>query len=138
LVKNRRSLNESISSLIRATISSDLVIETLADLEHRQWANWFKTQHLQEAVSRDITLDDGGDKGIYKKKIFVKANEDLERWERQADMSYSDLSDREKDEDRKWAIGTIKAIIRCLFPPNNPEVKTNVQIDTPKTPEQPQ
>jgi len=55
------------------------LLETLADLEHRQWAHW--TRYM---------LDN-----------YTPAN--VERWRRQLETDYKDLTEREKDSDRVWA-----------------------------------
>mgnify|MGYP003973184805 FL=1 len=55
------------------------LLEVLADLEHRQWAHW--TRYM---------LDN-----------FTPEN--VDRWRKQVQTDYSDLSEREKDSDRTWA-----------------------------------
>ena len=55
------------------------LLEALADLEHRQWQLW--TRYM---------LDNYTPKNV-------------ERWRRQIQTSYHDLSDSEKDSDRTWA-----------------------------------
>ena len=55
------------------------LLETLADLEHRQWAHW--TRYMLDNYTP----------------------ENVERWRRQLQTEYSDLSEREKDSDRIWA-----------------------------------
>ncbi len=55
------------------------LIEKLADLEHQQWAHW--TRYMLDNLSP----------------------ENIERWRRQCDTPYGDLSEIEKESDRKWA-----------------------------------
>ncbi len=53
--------------------------EELADLEHRQWAHW--TRYMLGNLTP----------------------ENIERWKRQTETPYNDLSEKEKDSDREWA-----------------------------------
>ena len=55
------------------------LLEVLADLEHRQWAHW--TRYMLDNYTP----------------------ENVERWRRQVQTEYSDLTEREKDSDRTWA-----------------------------------
>lgn len=67
-------------------------IERLADQEHRQWAHW--TTYMLDNMTP----------------------ENVARWQRQAATDYENLSDAEKESDRKWARAAIRAMI--------PEVNT--------------
>ena len=53
--------------------------EQLAELEHQQWAHW--TQHMLDNLTP----------------------ENIERWRRQIDTPYAELSEGEKASDRQWA-----------------------------------
>ena len=53
--------------------------ERLAALEHEQWAHW--TRYLLDHLTP----------------------ENVERWRRQIDTPYEDLSEPEKQSDREWA-----------------------------------
>ena len=53
--------------------------EKIAELEHEQWSHWFKY------------MRDNG------------TMENIARWCVQAETDYQDLSEKEKDSDRKWA-----------------------------------
>lgn len=53
--------------------------EKLAELEHIQWAHW--TSYMLN----NLTV------------------ENIERWRQQINTHYSELSETEKDSDRKWA-----------------------------------
>lgn len=55
------------------------VIERLAELEYQQWAHW--TQHMLDNLTE----------------------ENVARWRRQIATPYGELTEREKDADRKWA-----------------------------------
>lgn len=54
--------------------------ERLAALEHEQWAHW--TKYMLDNLS----------------------TENIKRWRQQIKTPYSELSEKEKDSDRKWAI----------------------------------
>lgn len=62
-------------------------IEILADIEHQGWSNWMKYLFSQSTENKD------GSVTIPKDKV--------ERWKRQIDTKYKDLSDKEKESDRK-------------------------------------
>jgi len=53
--------------------------ESLAALEHEQWSHW--TRYMIEHLTPD----------------------NIERWLRQCETPYEDLTEREKDSDREWA-----------------------------------
>lgn len=63
------------------------LIEKLAELEHKQWAHW------TEYMLRNLT------------------KKNVERWKRQIQIPYSELSEKEKDSDRKWARNVIALLI---------------------------
>ncbi len=56
------------------------VIEKLAELEHIQWAKW--ADHMLKNMTE----------------------ENIKRWQRQVKTPYHELSEKEKDSDRKWAL----------------------------------
>lgn len=53
--------------------------EVLADLEHEQWSHW--TKHMLDNLTP----------------------KNIERWKRQIETPYSQLTEKEKDSDREWA-----------------------------------
>lgn len=55
------------------------LLEKLADLEHQQWAHW--TQYMLNNLTE----------------------ENIARWRRQIETPYNNLSEKEKESDRKWA-----------------------------------
>lgn len=57
----------------------DSLTEELAALEHRQWAHW--TKYMLENLTP----------------------ENIERWKRQCETEYTDLSEKEKNSGREWA-----------------------------------
>jgi len=60
------------------TILNDM-LEEVADLEHAQWSHW--TKYMLDNLTP----------------------ENIERWRRQIDTPYSELTEKEKDSDREWA-----------------------------------
>ncbi len=61
------------------------VQERLAELEHIQWAHW--TKYILENLTP----------------------ENIERWRKQIETPYSELSEVEKEADRKWARKVVEA-----------------------------
>ena len=72
------------------------IIEKLADYEHDRWSRWQK--HL---FSKCINNNDGS---------MTIPKEFVDRWTRQINTNYIDLSEQEKDSDRKEAIRIIECI----------------------------
>ena len=62
------------------------MIERLADIEHERWSHWMKY-----LFSKSIKNENGS---VTIPKEFV------ERWERQLNTSYNNLSESEKESDR--------------------------------------
>jgi len=62
------------------------VIETLANLEHEQWAHW--TSYMLDNLTE----------------------ENIKRWRRQIKTRYKDLTEQEKNSDRAWAMKVLKAL----------------------------
>jgi hypothetical protein len=101
----------------------DALTEVIAELEHQQWAHW--TTHMLQVVaplfgneefSRDMifsmikSLPSEGlpaQKAVLEQKAAV---ESIERWERQIEVPYTDLSEAEKESDRQWA----RKVLDCL------------------------
>ena len=72
------------------------IIEKLAEYEHDRWSRWQKY-----LFSKCIINEDGS---------MTIPKEFVERWTRQINTSYIDLSELEKDSDRKEAIRIIDCI----------------------------
>ena len=66
------------------------ILEELAELEHEQWAHW--TEYMLENLT----------------------DEDIKRWERQIETSYSELTEKEKDGDREWAEKVLKIVNKYM------------------------
>jgi len=60
------------------------LIEKLAELEHEQWAHW--TKYMLDNLS----------------------DENIVRWKQQIETPYEELSEKEKESDRKWACKVLK------------------------------
>lgn len=73
--------------------------EQLAAFEHQQWAHW--TRHMLDTLQEVIGLGfyEARDNGI----DLSKTKEALDRWRRQINTVYEDLTEDEKDADRVWA-----------------------------------
>jgi len=65
------------------------LIELLADYEHDRWSRW--QRHL---FSKCISNEDGS---------LIIPKEFVDRWSRQMNTDYNNLSDDEKESDRKEA-----------------------------------
>lgn len=70
--------------------------ELLSDLSHQIWIHWMK---YQESVSK---LNNNGEWVIPKEKV--------DRWKRQMETNYNDLSDKEKESDREQADKILKIL----------------------------
>lgn len=70
------------------------IIEALADAEHESWAHWQRYLHSVCVQNPDGSLTIPADK--------------VERWNRQIETPYSDLTEREKESDREQ--------VRKIFP----------------------
>ena len=86
LEKEERSVKESSGKWFTTSLNEDDLIESLAELEHEQWAHWAR---------------------------YMLKNLDLSHithWERQIITPYSELSEKEKESDRVWARKMLEVI----------------------------
>ena len=83
----------------------DELRERLAALEHERWAHWMRYYKARR-----------GQQGI------VQLSIDWERWTRQMNAPYADLSEKEKDSDREWADKALAILKEYL------EGKVNITI----------
>lgn len=67
-------------------IDPDDLLESLAALEHEQWAHW--TRYMLDNLTP----------------------ENVERWRRQIETPYADLSEEEKASDREWAMRVLEVL----------------------------
>lgn len=72
-------------------MTKDALIEALAAMEHERWSDW---QHYvqDERCRPELNMAD--------RVSLVISADDAERWERQFQTPYADLSEREKQSDR--------------------------------------
>lgn len=77
--------------------------EALAALEHDQWAHW--TGHMLDVLEPLLAYGRGVTEVFYADvdAKAIKSLEALQRWERQIQTPYADLTEKEKDSDREWA-----------------------------------
>jgi L-rhamnose mutarotase len=71
-------------------------LEALAELEHQQWAHWMR--YLQVKLKTIIEYEAGSEAWNR-----IEADPVMQRWVRQMETPYKDLSPKEKDSDREWA-----------------------------------
>jgi hypothetical protein len=77
-------------------MSEQELIELLADKHHDSWARWMHFLFSKCDVYSDGDGYEGGDK----QKHYVIPHELAERWQRQIDTPYSELTEQEKESDR--------------------------------------
>lgn len=70
--------------------------ESLASIEHDRWSRWMKYLFTKGSVSKDGT--------------FIIDKESYDRWVRQSETDYDDLTTPEKDSDRKEADNTLDVL----------------------------
>lgn len=84
----------------------DEIKELIADFMHDQWSHWETWRNTQTTIlgqtkdKRDIDCID-----------FSLHKETYDRWKRQMETPYADLSEKEKDSDREWAKKLITYLI---------------------------
>jgi len=75
--------------------------EELAELCHKQWSEWM--EYLFSKCHQPIHRTQGG---------VILGSGDVSRWQRQMNTEYKDLSEEEKDSDRKEADKFLEIIKR--------------------------
>ena len=88
---------------------SEELIEKLADFFHMNWQHWMKYL-FSTTQPTYIKNEKYMNKGIG--EIIMPTQ--VERWKRQRITPYSELSEKEKDSDREWAIKLLKLIQKDL------------------------
>ncbi len=75
---------------------NDKLVEALADYEHDRWSRWQK-----HVFDKSIKNEDG----TYTIPSYL-----VERWQREINTEYNDLSESEKESDRKEA----RLMLECI------------------------
>ena len=74
-------------------MTKDELIEHLAAIEHERWSDWQKWLHTQG--TKAYVAQEGLE------AILALPMESVQRWERQIDTPYAELTEREKQSDRE-------------------------------------
>lgn len=90
--------------------------EDLAELEHEQWAHW--TNYMLKKLE-----EDAGEEGLPLGCVPV-----ILHWKKQCETHYSNLSEKEKDSDRKWAERVMERIIPFVEAKKIPFTKEQDQL----------
>ena len=77
------------------------LVDTIADFMHMQWSHWQKHVHSQ------MIKENVGEKWYY----MTLSEEQHKYWERQMNTPYSELTEKEKDSDREWAIKLLELLM---------------------------
>jgi len=81
---------------------SDDKRERLAALEHEQWAHW--TRYMLDVLEPLLAYGRGVMREVGARDAkAIKSLEALQRWFRQIQTPYADLTESEKNSDRGWA-----------------------------------
>ena len=73
------------------------LLEKVADFIHDQWSHWMKYIFIEGFYKDHTVIDEYLQNPI---KLIIT---NWERWKRQMNTPYSELSEKEKDSDREWA-----------------------------------
>ena len=76
------------------------IVEELAAIEHERWSHWQRYMHEKGTRQSDGSL--------------VIAAELVERWERQMETAYAELSQKEKESDREQVRKYLPTIKKAL------------------------
>lgn len=78
--------------------------EALAEQEHTQWAHW--TKYMLDTVQQELEACESP-----KEMYEVLKQGSGARWRRQIDTPYAELSEKEKDSDREWAVKVLQIVV---------------------------
>lgn len=95
-----------------STDDKDELIERLADIEHQRWADWQRWCHT---ILRDNNPS-------------PEQGDILERWDRQIETPYSELSEKEKQSDREQVMRYLP-IIEAYYAAKIKEAEIRARID---------
>lgn len=90
-------ITEEITNIVKESFKNTRVveeelIEKLADIEHTRWSKW--QEYVFSKMKREVINDI---------EYHYLPNEFYQRWARQIDTPYTELSEAEKESDRKEA-----------------------------------
>lgn len=91
---------------LRAALDSESLREQLAAIEHERWSGW-----MHYMFNRTAFNDDG---------TWTMPAWAVERWTRQMNTPYAELTEKEKGSDRAEVDKTLTAIRSVLYPPPHP------------------
>jgi hypothetical protein len=97
--------------------SEDELRETLAELCHSQWSGWMEYLFSKGHIER-IIADKSLDAESSTETVWVMPEWALHRWQRQMKTPYAELSEGEKESDRKEADRFLEVLAkwRSLIP----------------------
>ena len=84
------------------------LFEKLADIEHQRWADWQNFLHSKCKIKTKAAL--AGMSVIKINNGLIIPQDCVERWERQINTPYSELTKKEKDSDREQVMRYWKLI----------------------------
>ena len=84
-------------------------VEKGADIEHDRWGRWQK--YMFSKMVEEERFEEGGH---FKTGNYILPKEFVERWFRQIDTPYSELSEPEKESDRKETRNYLPLISKSL------------------------
>jgi hypothetical protein len=85
--------------------------EEISDLIHQQWSHW--TKYILDRNRGDKSHFDQLN---WNEKIYVFTDKEINRWNKQIITDYKDLSEEDKDKDRKFADNYISVFEKYLKP----------------------
>ena len=89
--------------------------EELAAYAHEAWSGWMQYM-FDQGHFRTVDKDDAGTPGV-PTKIWVMPDWAADRWTRQMNTPYAELSDSEKESDRHEADRMLEVFDRIRKPP---------------------
>ena len=106
LTKQIQDRDKEIAEL-KVSLRISSLREILADVSHDIWSHWMRWQFNCCTNSVELAdgkiIDLGGD-------LLIPASR-VERWKRQMNQTYQELSEREKESDREQADKILKALL---------------------------
>lgn len=100
-----RAINDEIAEILREEKGKDPMREKLAALMHEIWGEWWDYQ-FQKGYHKQIM-------GEWH-NTFIIPDDLVKRWNRQKNTPYDDLSEEEKNGDRKVA-DKVLALLKAHF-----------------------